>query len=305
MGVSGEQRAEAVSRRCGIRRRSDSDLVGGVLSGYFLLERLIRIERSHRMTKLISLRNGKSFSPRCLIAVLGVVVTIAMMSCRTGKTPPKSDGTSAGETEVEKVKPAPGTGNVQGKVLFNSKPAADIEVKLCETFSRFLSGCGGQIYTARTDKDGDYVITNVPPKTYEALTAQVFDTDSYVFATSGIAGLSSTKYDVTADKTLFVPPVHLFKGDLKTVNPKAGSKVSTEGLELKWEPYPDAAYYKFSTYADDSSTTSPYVNERVEGTSFRVTTPLPKGTYRFQVTAYNKDDRKLSENSSDIKFTVQ
>ncbi len=86
------------------------------------------------------------------------------------------------------MKPAPGTGNVQGKVFFNSQPAENIEVRLCETFSRFLSGCGGQIYTARTDKDGDYVITNVAPKTYEALTARVFDTDSYIFATSGIAG---------------------------------------------------------------------------------------------------------------------
>src|SRR5687768_18177953 len=51
---------------------------------------------------------------------------------------------TAGETGVEKVKPAPGTGNVQGKVFFNSQPAANINVKLCETFSRFLSGCGGQ-----------------------------------------------------------------------------------------------------------------------------------------------------------------
>src|SRR5687768_18114526 len=100
---------------------------------------------------------------------------------------------TAGETGVEKVKPAPGTGNVQGKVFFNSQPAANINVKLCETFSRFLSGCGGQTFTAQTDSNGEYVITNVPPKTYEALTAQVFDTDSYVFATSGI-GISSAKY---------------------------------------------------------------------------------------------------------------
>ena len=103
------------------------------------------------------------------------------------------------------MKPAPGTGNVQGKVFFNSQPVENIEVRLCETFSRFLSGCGGQIYTARTDKDGEYVITNVAPKTYEALTARVFDTDWYIFATSGIAGISAAKYDIVADKTFFVP----------------------------------------------------------------------------------------------------
>ncbi|MFN2517275.1 MAG: hypothetical protein ABR556_13790, partial [Pyrinomonadaceae bacterium] len=107
-------------------------------------------------------------------------------------------------------------------VLYNSKPAENIKVQLCESFSRFLGGCGGQTYTARTDKDGVYVITNVPPKAYEALIAHVFDTNSYVFATTGIAGMSAAKYDVTADKTFFVAPINLFKSDLKTLNPKAG-----------------------------------------------------------------------------------
>lgn len=246
------------------------------------------------------------FAQWCAITLISAAVAITMMGCKTGsKSSSNSDAARPGEGGVEKVKPAAGTGNVQGKVLFNSKPAENIEVKLCEKFSRYLSGCGGATFTARTDKDGDYVVTNVPPKTYEALTARVFETDSYVFATTGLAGISSAKYDVVADKTFFVTPIHLFKSDLKTVNPKAGSKVSADGLELKWEAYPDAAYYKFSTYADDSSVTAPYINERVEGTSFSVSKPMPKGTYRFQVTAYNKEDRKLAESSSDVKFTVQ
>lgn len=247
----------------------------------------------------------KSPTIRALIAVISLLAAITMTSCKGGNKPANSDAARRDEGGVEKVKPAPGTGNVQGKVLFNSKPVENIEVKLCEKFSRYVSGCGGQTLTARTDKDGEYVITNVTPKTYEALTARVFETDSYVFATTGLAGISSAKYDVVADKTFFVTPIHLFKGDLKTVNPKAGAKVSAEGLELKWDAYPDAAYYKFSTFADDSSITSPYISERVEGTSFSVSKPMPKGTYRFQVTAYNKDDRKLSESSSDVKFTVQ
>ncbi len=207
-------------------------------------------------------------------------------------------------TGVEKVKPAPGTGNVQGKVLYNGKPVENIEVKLCETFSQYFSGCGGKTYTARTDSGGEYVIANVEPKVYEGLMARVFDTDSYVFATTGIGGLSSAKYEVTADKTLFVQPTSLFKGDLKLLNPKAGAKVSTQNLELKWEPYPEAAYYKFSIYAEDPAVTSPYINERVEATSFGLDKPLQKGTYRWQVTAYNGADQKLSESSRDIKFTI-
>ena len=144
----------------------------------------------------------------------------------------------------------------------------------------------------------------MPPATYEALLARVFDTDSSIFATTGIAGISAAKYEVQADKTLFVKPTHLFKSDLKLLNPKAAEKISTETPELKWESYPDAAYYKLSVHANDHLVESPYVNKRVDGTSFSVDKPLQKGTYRWKVEAYNSDDRKLSESGDDIEFTV-
>src|SRR4030095_8343017 len=123
------------------------------------------------MTNQKSSHFGKSSSALVgAIALLSLIAAITLAGCKGGsKTSTNSDAARPAETGVEKVKPAPGTGNVQGKVLFNSKPAENIEVKLCEKFSRFLSGCSGQTYTARTDTDGDYVITNVPPKTYEAL----------------------------------------------------------------------------------------------------------------------------------------
>src|SRR6266850_7380346 len=164
----------------------------------------------------------------CLCVIAAISLTSCKLNNRNSSTANSSNSPAASEpdrgvTGVEKVKPAPGTGNVQGKVLFNGKPVENIQVKLCETFSRFLGGCGGKIYTAQTDKDGEYVVANVEPKVYEGLTVRVFDTDSYVFATAGIAGISATKYDVTADKTLFVSPTHLFKGDLKVTNPKAGA----------------------------------------------------------------------------------
>jgi hypothetical protein len=242
-----------------------------------------------------------------LIRLLVVITcVVALSGCAKNKdlTSAANRSDEAAPVEgVEKVKPAPGTGNVQGKVLYNNAPVENIEVKLCETFSRFLSGCGGKTYTAKTDKDGDFVIPNVEPKEYEALTVRVFDTDSYVFATAGI-GISAAKYNVTADKTLFVAPTHLFKGDLKTVNPKAGSTISAQDLELKWEPYPDATYYKFSLSPDNHMVTAPYTNEKVEGTSFKVAKPLEKGGYRLKVEAYNSKDKKLSETNEETKFTV-
>jgi len=241
------------------------------------------------------------------LVIVAVLFLLVVAGCKLGKktsTTNSNLSSTTEETGVEKVKPAAGTGNVQGKVFYNSKPAPNIEVKLCETFNRFFGGCGGQTYSAKTDSDGVYVITNVPPKSYEALLAKVFDTDSSIFATTGIAGISAAKYDVTADKTLFVPTTNLFKSDLKLLNPKAAEKVSTHNLDLKWDSYPDAAYYKFSVYANDHMVTSPYVNKRVDGTSFSVDTPLQKGTYRWKVEAYNSDDRKLAESDDDIEFTI-
>jgi len=241
---------------------------------------------------------------RFVIALVCLTAVFAFSGCAKKDVRTKEADSNAPVEGVEKVKPAPGMGNVQGKVLYNNAPVANIDVRLCETFSRFLSGCGGKIYTAKTDQDGEFVITNVPPKEYEGLTVRVFDTDSYVFATTGIAGIAQAKYNVVADKTLFVSPTHLFKGDLQVLNPKAGSTVSGQDLELKWQAYPDAAYYKFSLSPDEHLVTPPYINQRVDDPSFKVNKPLEKGTYRFKVEAFNKSDRKLSETADDINFTI-
>lgn len=238
--------------------------------------------------------------------LLAMISVVALLGAGCNKREASSNKNSADkENQVEKVKPAPGTGNVQGKVLYNGKPVENIDVRLCETFSRFLSGCGGKIYTAKTDKDGDYVITNVPPKEYEGLTVRIFDTDGYVFATTGIAGISASKYNVEADKTLFVNPTHLFKADLKLTNPKAGSSINGDNVEFTWDAYPDAAYYKLTLTPDNHMSESRYSNQRVDGTSFKATKPLEKGGYQWKVEAFNSADRKLAESGDDITFTVQ
>jgi hypothetical protein len=269
-----------------------------------------------RVTNVCRRQEDKRMVRKWSTACISLAAAIALTGCKDAGKDSRSAGEAASPPPaapaniaepaagIEKVKPAPGTGNVQGKVLYNGKPAVNIEVRLCEQFSRYLGGCSGKTYTARTDKDGDYVITKVPPKVYEGLMARVFDTDSYIFAASGIGGLSAAKYEVSADKTLFASPTNLFKSDLKLLNPKAAARVSGQNLKLQWKPYPEAAYYKFSIYAEEPSVTSPYVNERTDSTSFSADKPLEKGTYRWQVEAYNDADQKLAESSRDIKFTV-
>jgi uncharacterized protein YegP (UPF0339 family) len=244
---------------------------------------------------------------RPLVVLICLTIVLALVGCSRKAAPTNASAGDSADSPYEgvaKAKPAAGTGNVQGKVLYNDAPVPNIQVKLCETFSRFVSGCGGKTYTVKTDSDGDFVIANVEPKEYQALTVYIFDTDSYVFATSGIAGISAAKYNVVADKTLFVRPTHLFKADLKTTNPKAGSTVTAQDLELQWDAYPDASYYKFSLNADNHLVEAPYVNEKVEGTSFKVSKPLQKGGYRWKIEAYNSGDKKLSENGDGTNFTV-
>jgi len=233
-----------------------------------------------------------------------IVAAVALFGgCMKRENRGNANDTDTKTNAVEKVKPAPGTGNVQGKVLYNGKPVENIDVRLCEKFNRFLDGCGGKIYTAKTDKDGDYVITNVPPKEYEAITVRIFDTDGYVFATSSF-GISATKYNVEADKTLFVDPTNLFKADLKLTNPKAGSTISGDAVEFQWDAYPDAAYYKLTLTPDEHLSESRYTKQRVDGTSFKATKPLDKGGYRWKVEAFNSADKKLAESPDDITFNV-
>ncbi|HEV7858056.1 MAG TPA: hypothetical protein VGO91_05460 [Pyrinomonadaceae bacterium] len=218
---------------------------------------------------------------------------------------PDADGIIASGTGVEKEKPAAGKANVQGKVFYNEQPAAGVDVKLCETFSQYLSGCGGETFTTKTDSAGEYLIKNVPPRIYESLTVKVFNTPYYVFATSGI--VQNAKYKIEEGQTFFAPDTHLFKQDLKLLNPKAGAKISANNIEVKWDSYPDAAYYKFSIYADSSSgakTEYDYINKRVDGVSYVLDKPLAPGSYTCTVAAYNGNDIKLSQSPDDIKFTV-
>ena len=224
---------------------------------------------------------------------------------RTSSATPDDSGIIHSGTGTEKERPTAGKANVQGKVFYNEKPAANIEVKLCEKFNQYIGGCGGQTFSAKTDAGGEYLISNVPPGVYEGLTAKVFDTPYYVFATSGFVG--SAKYKIEADQTFFAPDSHLFKSDLKLVSPKAGVKVGANNIEVRWESYPDAAYYKFSINADSSSgaeTNYDYINKRIDGTSYVLDKPLAPGSYQCTVTAYNSNDRKLAESPGDIKFTV-
>ena len=211
----------------------------------------------------------------------------------------ESDSTSG----AEKVKPATGKGNVQGKVLYNDQPIEGIEVKICGEFSTLMGvDCTGKTKTTRTGADGVFVVADLDPMIYQGLTAKVFKTDYYIFPQEGI--MTPEKFNVEADKTIFARDINLFKSDLKLTNPKAGSKVDAKNVAVKWDAYPDAAYYKVSLFADNPKSQASVYSERVEDTTYTPVKTLVNDTYRISVEAYNSNDHKLSQSSDDIKFTV-
>lgn len=209
----------------------------------------------------------------------------------------------ASESGTEKSKPEAGKANVQGKVFYNEKPAEGIEVKICEKFSRFVGGCDGETFKTKTDANGEYLFANITPGIYEGLLVKVFNSDSYVFATKGI-GISSAKYKFDADTTFFAPDTNLFKDDLKVQSPKENSTVKIENLEIKWDAYPDAAYYELWLSPENYDTDSSINNEKVEGTSYKVEKNLKSGKYSLKLTAFNANKKKLAEMAESLNFTV-
>ncbi len=72
-------------------------------------------------------------------------------NAKTSAAKPDDQGIIHSGTGEEKEKPAADKANVQGKVFYNEKPVANIEVKLCEKFSQYVGGCSGQTFTVKTD----------------------------------------------------------------------------------------------------------------------------------------------------------
>lgn len=264
-----------------------------------------------KKTLLILIAISSIFAAACGKAEPNTAVTsnvnsaknISVATFETPATTKTDDGFTASESGTEKAKPEAGKANVQGKVMFGGKPVEGIEVKICEKFSQYVGGCSGESFTSKTDANGEYVIANIAPKIYESILVKVFNTKNYIFATKSF-GISAAKYKIEADKTFFAPETNLFKDDLKIQNIKPNAKIDAANFEMKWDAYPDAAYYKLSFFAKEPSVTSPYINEKVEGTSLKLEKPLAAGEYNLKMEAFNADDIKLADTGEQIKFTV-
>ena len=195
--------------------------------------------------------------------------------------------------------PADGKGNVFGEIRWNSKGAADLELLLCADFSSF-SGCGGEEFTTKTNETGQYLFKDVDPGVY-ALSVRVFESDDWLYISSGI--LSSADFEVEADETLVIDIQNIFKLDLKPVAPTNGGKEPAGEVQLDWDDYPEADYYKVSMYPDEGDAV--LVDKRVNESSIKVDLPEVNCGYRWSVEAFNSDRVKIAETAEQFDFLVE
>ncbi|MBN1315415.1 MAG: carboxypeptidase regulatory-like domain-containing protein [Anaerolineales bacterium] len=212
----------------------------------------------------------------------------------TGTPPP----TMTVEPTPEWPSPAPGAGNVAGRILWNEKPVVDTEVKLCEKVSMF-GGCSGYETGTRTDNSGYYLIGDIPPGDY-SLVVQAPESSQWLYVTKSL-GISARTFTVEAGKTLTMSDNHVYKFDLKILAPAEKSQVE-QAPTLSWEPYPDAAYYEL--YLAPEKGSSIYTSYKVIGNQQLVDAPLMNCSYTWSVEAFNEHQIKIAESDGYLHFTV-
>ena len=206
------------------------------------------------------------------------------------------------ETGTPKAMPKPGKANIQGKVFFNLMPVEGIDVKLCAASPTLSGDCIGESYRVKTDENGQYLFADLEPKEYHGLFVRVFNTPNYIHTAK--YGFLSLKIRAEADKTFFVPLTTLFKSDLKVLHPNSKAKADGQNLEISWEADPDAASYSIELLQFSGSVH--HLNgERTKANSYKVEKPLPDGSYRVRVEAFNLSGIKLAQAGNGVEFSIK
>lgn len=235
--------------------------------------------------------------------LLLVLLLILFVSCSKNKSKKTGERESV-QKELTSYPDIPdpkdGKGNVAGKIVWNGTGAADLEVTLCQDFN-FISGCKGKDYKVNTDKEGYFIFRDVEPNDY-SLVVKVFKSERYLYFTSSL-GITAKKYTVKKDETSKLGEMSIFKLDLKSVSPKSETVVKESKPELKWEAYPDAAYYKITMYPEKGDAV--FSGKKIEDTKYTPEDELQDCKYRLKVEAYSKDDIKIAEINDELKFTVK
>ena len=194
--------------------------------------------------------------------------------------------------------PAPGTGNVYGRVLWNGLPAAGVSVEICDDIDYF-DGCTGEQYAATTGEDGMFLFADVTPMSY-GLEYEALESDGWIYITSGV--LDAAEFEVRADEALFAGDFDAVKYNMELVSPAADSAVHEAQPSLAWQPYPEAAYYEVSLSPERGS--SLFSSHELDGTSITADADLLNCSYSWYVKAYNAQGIQIAESDGSWYFDV-
>jgi hypothetical protein len=195
----------------------------------------------------------------------------------------------------EVTPPVQGKGNVIGLVLWNDQPVPKALVWLCEEFD---GGCKGRYqYSANTDKNGYYVFNNVTPGRY-IVAINSFSSSWFIFYFDSKGNREQT---VSEGENLALEPWNIWKTNLKLIAPKEGKILSDPHPIFKWEPFPDAAYYRIYIYKGYFVETIED-GTRVDGTEFTSKKEFITCWYMWKVVAFNERGTRIAEPTSSRSF---
>lgn len=225
-----------------------------------------------------------------------VVATLWLTACgpqRSGPTvtplPPAVTPTtlpntpSPKPTTTETATPAPmftlgpspmptiaGAGSLSGKVLWaTGEPRSGFEERFIREDNENIS------YTAFTDINGEYKVTNIPVGKYEI--------GSY--RPSGI-GFHTPQYVIVREGTVTeVPTKYILKWDLEITSPTEGESISLP-LTVTWNSYPNAMTYRVQVvdYGEGK-----IVSEETTSDTRLTIDSLRPGDYGVSVSALNSE----------------
>jgi hypothetical protein len=185
--------------------------------------------------------------------------------------------------------PAPGTGNLSGRLIWNDQPVANQIVEMCLD-ANYKDECEGTKLSIQTAADGTFLFQDVIPDEYDLVMKGLDPIRTWVQAMDidFVVG-----QEIKSGECLILGDVAVTKYDLNLSAPFDGSAVQDPQPVLSWQAYPDAAFYEVSlesTYRD-----AIFMNQRTNQPELKVPVPLQTCSYFWLVDAFNAQGTKIAQ----------
>ena len=179
--------------------------------------------------------------------------------------------------------PAPGTSNVYGRVLWRGEPLAGFEMSLDNEESLFH-------VSVTTDKGGIFVFEGLKNGEY-VLSGSIGEGEL-----DGVAATYEETFDVPANTNLNYGEYWLLENDLVLVAPVLDGETDETQPIFRWEAYPGAAYYVLLLFPVIGNYGE--LNTRTDINEYTVQEPLQSCPYKWDVTAFDENERPLARSGS-------